>query len=293
MVELKENNDKEVKIYPYRCSIKNEDIKISNFPEIFKIENANNNVVEYTSDTYLVLVIDEIYDGFVFGRFFKLRDDSPTIFNRKEGKEKDIELLSEENIKEESHFILNVKDCIIFAEYNFSAIRMFSYPLSYYLNEKFKLNDCTVEAIEDKDTFNNLKTEEEILSLTLGFAQDSTKTLEEKYNMPAWKGLLDIGQDNESFFEVTVKRCRKKDSRLNKDKVIDMVGNLVKNKAPIDSIKVETQDIVYDLVKNNLLFYYLNIKRDGRKLNRDDFNHKTLTLYKKYIETIKKNLKKD
>ena len=50
---------------------------------------------------------------------------------------------------------------------------------------------------------------------------------------------------------------------------------------------------MYDLIKNNLLFYYLKIKKEGRKLDKGDFNFKTLTLYKKYIITIKENLKKD
>jgi len=293
MVELKENDDKDVKIFPYQCELSLPENKVENFPELFKIENSESNVVEYISDTYLVLVIDSIYEGFMFGRFFKLRDDSPTIFNRKEGKEKNIELLSEENIKEESHFIWNIKDCIIFAEFNFNAIRMFSSPLSYYLNERFNVDDCKVKPIEDKNTFDNLKKEEDIYSLILRTAQESSKTLQEKYNLPDWKVLSDIGQDNETIFEVTVKRSRKKDSKLDKEKVIAIVGNLVENKAPIESVKVETQDLVYDLIKNNLLFYYTKIKKDGRKLNNEDFNFKVLSLYKKYISTIKGNLKKD
>jgi len=293
MVEIKEVDDKQVKIYPYECDINLSDKQVDDFPNIFKIENAEENIIEYTKDTYLVLVIDSIYDGFMFGRFFKLRDDTPTIFNRKEGKEKDIELLSEENIKEESHFIWNIKDCIIFAEYNFSAIRMFSYPLSFYLNEKFSVDNCIVKPVEDKNTFNNLTKEKEILSLSLRIAQENTKTLEEKYNLPAWKSLLEIGQDNETYFDVIVKRCRKRSSHLDKDKVIEIVGNLVENKAPVEAIRVEAQDIVYDLIKNNLLFYYIKIKREGRKLDNEDFNFKVLSLYKKYIPTIKENLKKD
>lgn len=293
IVEFKENKDTDVKIFPYKCDLNLPENKVDDFTELFKIENSESNVVEYISDTYLVLVIDEVYDGFMFGRFFKLRDDSPTIFNRKEGKEREIDLLSEENIKEESHFIWNIKDCIIFAEYNFSAIRMFSSPLSYYLNERFKVDNCKIEPIEDKNTFNNLKKEEEIYSLILRTAQESSKTLQEKYNLPDWKILADIGEDNETIFEVIVKRSRKKESRLNKEKVITIVGNLIENKAPIESIKVETQDLVYDLIKNNLLFYYIKIKKDGRKLDNEDFNFKVLSLYKKHIPTIKGNLKKE
>lgn len=293
MVEVKEKSDKNVKIFPYLCEINLPENKTEDFKEIFKIENSENNVIEYISDTYLVLVIDDIYDGFMFGRFFKLRDDSPSIFNRRDGKERDIDLLSEENIKEESYFIWNTQDNIILAEYNFSAIRMFSYPLSQYLNEKFKVDDCKIFPIEDKNTFNNLKKEEEIYSLNMRIAQESSKSLQETYNLPDWKILLDIGKDNETFFEVTVKRNRKKDSKLDKDKVVSIVEGLVKNNAPIESIKVETQDIVYDLIKNNLLFYYINVKKDGRKLNRPDFNFKASSLYKKHIGTIKENLKKD
>lgn len=291
MVEIKEKIDKEVKIFPYKCDITPPDNKIEDFKELFKIENSDTNVIEYMSGIYLVLVIDECYDGFMFGRLFKLRDDSPTIFNKKEGKEREIDLLSEENIKEESHFIWNIKDSIIFAEYNFSAIRMFSSPLSGYLNEKFNIDDCKVVPIQDKNTFTNLKKEEIIYSLNMKIAQDKSKSLQDQYNLPDWKILFDIGEDNETFFEVSVKRSRKKDSKLDKDKVINIVGNLIEKKAQVDSIKVETQDIVYDLIKNNLVFYYINVKKEGRNLDKTDFNFKTLSLYKKHIDTIKSNLK--
>lgn len=293
MPDLCENNDKNIKVYPYFCKITSDDIQINKFHEIFKIDNSKNNVIEYVSGTYLVLVIDEIENGFMFGRFFKLRDDSPTIFDREKGKERDIPLLNGENVKEESHFVWNVADSIILAEFNFSAIRMFSYPLSYYLNEKFGVNDCRIEPLEDKNTFENLKMEDDILALNLRVAQESTKKLEEEYNLPAWKGLLEISKDNETIFEITVKRGRKKESKLDKDKVISIVGNLIENKAPIESVKVETQDIVYDLIKNNLLFYYIGIKKDGKKLNRHDFNNKVSLLYKKYSPNIKNNIKRD
>lgn len=293
MVEIKENSDKDVKIYPYFCDIEIPTKKVEDFPEVFKIENAEENVVEYISDTYLVLVVDDVRNGIMCGRFFKLRDDSPSIFNRVEGVERDIELLSEENVKEESHFVWHINDKIMFAEYNFKAIRMFSSPLSYYLNEKFGVEDCKITPIEDKHTFTHLKKEEEILSLNLKLTQDSTKTLEEEYNLPAWKGLLEIGKDNETIFEVSVKRCRKKDSQLNKEKVISFVSKLVENKAPIESVKVEAQDIVYDLIKNNLLFYFVKVNKDGRNLDKEKFYTRAISLYNKHINSIKENLKKD
>ncbi|GEM_PF-4805919 len=287
------NIGKEVKVYPYVCTIPNSNIKVADFSTIFKISKAEKNVIKYHSDTYLVLIIDQLDNGFMFGRFFKLREDSPTIFDRKKGKERDISLLAEENIKEESHFIWNIQNGIIFAEYNFNAVRMFDTPLSFYLNEKFGVEDCTIMAIPDKHTFEHLKKEPEILALNLRFAQESTKNLEKKNNMPAWNVLLDIGQDNESIFEVSVKRSRKKDSKLKKEKVISLVGDLAKSETPPESIRVETLDLVYDLIKNNLLFYKLPIQKNGRKLDKADFNYKAQELYKRHIDNIKENLKKE
>ena len=287
------SKDKEVKIYPYHYilnGIENESQKIY---ERFKIENADKNLLEYIKDTYLVLFVDDVDGDFVFGRFFKLRSDSPSIFNRKSHEEKDIDLLDEENIKEESHFIMNTKDSIILAEYNFSAIRMFSSPMTTYLEELLRMKGSQVLPIEDLNAFANLKEEGDILSVFFRITQNSSKSLEEDFNFFALKSLLNLSEDEDTIYEIIIKKSRKKDGKLDKDKIVDMVDNLLKKKAPIKDMRLETQDLVYDLIKGNLLFYRIDIETDGRNLKSQDFFNKAISLYHRHINKIRTMIKKE
>lgn len=293
IINSNELKDKEVKIYPYHYILDGLDNDSQKIYEKFKIENAENNLIEYIKDTYLVLVVDDTDGDFVFGRFFKLRSDSPSIFNRKSHEEKPIELLADENIKEESHFIMNTKDSIIFAEYNFSAIRMFSSPMTTYLEEILKTKGSKVLPIEDLNNFENLKKEEDILSVFFRITQNSSKSLEETYNLFALKSLLNLSTDTDTIYEVSIKKARKKDSKLNKDEIIEMVGNLIDKKAPVEDIKLETADLVYDLTKGNFLFYRMDIETDGRNLKSSDFFNKAILLYKRQIVKIREMVRKE
>jgi hypothetical protein len=273
-------------------------IKIDNFPRIFRITEGEKNVKPYPPPpdvpiTNLVLVIDNAHSGFMFGRFFKLRNDVPMIYNKKRGEERPIELFKNENIKEESHLVWNIADKILLAEYNFSAIRMFSYPLSSYLEQKFGIEGCIISPIVNINAFTNLKGEEKILSLRIRFGQENIKTLEQKFNLPAMNVLSEMDQDNQTSYEVAVIKSRKRGSTLNREKAIGLFENLLDKKAPISSIKVETQETVYDLLKDNLLSYSFPVNKDERKVDTNDFYNKALRLYNNRIDEIKANLAHD
>jgi len=280
---------KRVKIYPYFCEMPDNRIKINNFPKIFKITNASKNVLPHSFDTHLVLVIDETHDGFMFGRFFKLRGDAPMIFNKRRGNEREIPLLPDDEIKEESLFVWNMSDGVIFAEYNFNAIRTFGGPLSSYLNSKFGVRGCTVTPIFNADAFDSLKKEDEIFSMCIKFAQEKTRILEKRFGWPSLKVFSEITKGNRTYLKVTI--AGRRGNVLNKNEVIDFAKDWIEKEAPVDSIRVEASEAVYDLIGDTVLSYPLLVRKHGRKLDKKDFNGKACALYNNKIETIKATIR--
>ncbi len=287
------NPSREVTVYPYTYEFDGLQNNVKEIMEKFSIDNVSKNIREYTQDTFLVLVADDESNDFIFGRFLKLKNDTPIILNRQDGSQKRIELLDDENIAEQSHFILNIKDKIIFGEYNFEAVRHFSKPMVYYLNKIFDVKDNKVIPIPDVDTFSKLQGEEEINLFRLRVSQQNMNFLEQKFSLPSWKVLMDLASDNETSFEIIVKKSRKRDSFLNKDKTIEFSNNLKKENTPLEVLKIETEDIVYDLINNNLVSFRVNVKNDGRKIDTENFYFQIRKLYDKHIEKLKSSLKKD
>lgn len=283
------NPTKEVKIYPYQCKLE-KTLSTSNFWEDkFHRDEVAQNIVEYNPDTFLVIVVDEISNNFVFGRFLKLRSDTVGIINRRDGSERKIELLDEENIREQSHFIVNTEDGLIFAEYNFQAIRHFSTPLSYYLNKLFDTKNNEVQPLPDSTTFTKLKGEEELNVFKLRVAQENLDYLEKKFNLSTARVLLDIAQDKETTFEIVIKKSRKKGSHLNKDKVLELSEKL--KTANVEKLAVESEDIFYDLINNNLISFRIIVKTNGRLIDSDDFYFKARNLYDRQIDKLKEKFK--
>lgn len=155
---------------------------------------------------------------------------------------------------------------------------MFSSPMTTYLEEILKTKGSKVLPIEDLNNFENLKKEEDILSVFFRITQNSSKSLEETYNLFALKSLLNLSTDTDTIYEVSIKKARKKDSKLNKDEIIEMVGNLIDK---------------YDLTKGNFLFYRMDIETDGRNLKSSDFFNKAILLYKRQIVKIREMVRKE
>jgi len=291
MVEEVKPNSKIIKLFPYQYSIDGIENIPKNWENKFSKDNVEDNLIEYSRDAFLLLVVDDISNNFIFGRFLKLRNDVPLVINRKDGEERRIDLLDEENIIEQSHFIMNVQDNFLFAEYNFNAIRHFVKPFSYYLNKLFEVKGNEINPLTDTNTFKKLQGEEELNSFRLSVAQENISFLEEKFNLNLFKSLVDVAKDNQTSFEIIIKKSRKKKATLDKEKILKISQELTENKAPLQRLSIESDDISYDLINNNLINYKVYVKMEGRGLNSNDFYFSVRNLYERQIDKIKSNLK--
>lgn len=110
----------------------------------------------------MLIIIDGYEGNLLFGRFLILRNDVPGVLNRRTRSEREIQLLSGENIKEESRFVWGVADKVILGEYNHHAIRHFAHPMMFYLDKIFNVEDSDVRPIRDSETFSLMRSEREM-----------------------------------------------------------------------------------------------------------------------------------
>ncbi|MCK4797258.1 MAG: hypothetical protein KAT05_07735 [Spirochaetes bacterium] len=291
MAEQLKTSQKVVKLHIYQYRLSGTDNTTSNLKDIFNIETITNNIIKYYVHFSLLLVFDRIDGDFLFGRFLKLRKDTPSILNRLSGSERNIELSIEEDIEEISHFICNVNDNIIIAEYNFQAIRHFSAPLKYYLDKIFDANDNLILPVEDKDTSTKFKkTPKGIKSFRIRVAQYKIKELEQSLKLSPLSTLLDLSKNNNTMYDIKVIKSRKKDEFLDRHEVLKTVENL-NGDGGIYTLEAETTDCVYDLINNNLIRYHITLDDGGRRINSEEFYEKVKELYLKYIRDIKESLR--
>lgn len=216
---------KRVNVFPYKFEIEKELNNKSVFMEKFSIKKVKNNLMPY-GVTSLLLIIDDDVGDFICGRFLKLRSDSPAILNIINGSERDISLLDSENIEEISHFILNLKDNIIIAEYNHQAIRHFSTPLEKYLNYTFKTNSVSVDIIPNSDTFQSMQSEKEFKSIKVKLAQSSLKRKEHEVGVSIIGALKDLARGGRTMVEIKISRGRGIDTEMQRRKVIEYADSL-------------------------------------------------------------------
>ena len=134
---------REVNAYVYQMKL--------NLPEEHKDLNAifNINLIKNLVDNAItlgegedaaqyLLIVDKKDGNFLCGRFVRLSDLAPRKLNWNTKREREVALRKGENLENISHFIWNVKDRVMFGEYNYHAIRIFTSKLTEYLNELFR-----------------------------------------------------------------------------------------------------------------------------------------------------------
>ncbi|MDD1777477.1 MAG: hypothetical protein LUQ65_04855 [Candidatus Helarchaeota archaeon] len=263
---------------------------VNTLKHIFAIKNVKANIVTFSDDYPLLLIIDQSENDFVFGRFIRLRKTSPPILDLDTATEREIELKISENLAEMSHFVWNVKDKVMFAEYNFHAIRNFGGPLTNYLNHKFNTTKNKVTPMEDFDTYAKFKRDgKPIKTFRLGITQDKLKAFEKRCNISPLITLLKFSADKAGIYEIIVRKDRSKDVQFNKGQVIEAVEHL-KSGDIISSLKVESQDAIYDLLNNNLLHFFVKLETEGKMISdRTQFYDMVKGLYVDNIDSVKEN----
>ena len=278
-----------VRLFPYQFKIPEGYDKQEIFVKRFDIQNVRQNLMPYVFHS-LVLVVDQEFGSFVCGRFLKLRRDTPAILNTTNGSERDISLLDNENIEEISHFIMNFKDNIILAEYNYQAIRHFSTPLAKYLEFIFKLDSVYIDVIPNIDTFKSMQSEKDFKSIRIKVAQSSLKRKENEVGISILGALKELALGGQTIIDIKISKGRGIDTDLPRKKVISYANDLKEN-IDLKILEIESSNASYDILNNNLLSYSCLVTERGKRVDRASFFKQAVILYDERIKFIKSCLK--
>ncbi len=255
------NKTKKVKFYVY--TIKNNILSNSNEIEtIFNKKLVNKNILSFGENDFC-LIYDKIENNYLKFRFIKLKGEIPRKLNKFSGESKLIDIdLDKERISYQSHFILDLENNIIFSEYNHNAARHINTNLTNYLNKKYELKDNLIEIIPLKnlDTYNELKSETKLKLLKTKLKSNNLKNKELNYNIFGILGnIKDYGDDNGLEVEIILRKSKSSES-LNKEEIEKFIEKhkdetTDEHKKFLETLKVETENTVYDLLNNNLTYY--------------------------------------
>ena len=166
-----------------------------NLAEIFQIGSLDTNWIELeleSGSTPHLLVVDKEKNGFIFGRFIRLRKEAPPILDKRDKTEDDFELTINRYLEEISHFIWHLNDGLMFCQYNHYGIRHFPTSLNPYFNirwkNEFTLRDDVILPIDNPDTFEEFRNDKSaMLTFKVRIAKKDV-VLEEKERNKGWTG---------------------------------------------------------------------------------------------------------
>lgn len=282
-------------MYPYSIKLPEEYLKPNYLMNKYsrKKEVVRENIHQYGNNS-LLLLCEKEENGFVEGRFLKLREDAPKILSQKSEKddaeEKDIPLEAGDFIEEISHFILSVKDRRILGEYNQSAVRNFVTPLDFYLRKTLDLDEDQVEikAIAIDNVLERIKDSDSLLAVTAKIAKPNLHHMEKLLHLnPVQVQKLYAKSDYD--LEITVRHKPRKN--LEKSEAISNIEELSGDKEVLEALKVETNDAIYDLIKPSLMFFKAHVVLDdkARFVTSWDFYQKARKIYNTNRDAILRN----
>jgi len=321
-----------------RIEVNSEDVfNIDNFRESFKIDKLGRNIVELVPDVPFLLIIDkndndndannnngngdnkdgetnnETYkindtdndtNDFLFGRLIRLRKEVPRILNLATQEER-IEILEEsENLEEISHFVWNLNENLLLAEYNYYAVRNFSAPLTAYLttiinkHKEILTSDfkpelkVEINSILDPKVFEKLKKDKSrVTKIQLSLAEPKVSYIDNALNqepadMLRRRAIETIEGESYHFNFALSSGHGKGKGIFNTPKLINFAETSLKdNKDIIKGMRIETETSAYDLIRHSL-YYIESFEMDGKIISDSSlFYNKAVDIYNEhYIE---------
>ena len=281
-----------VKLYPYSYVFGGITIDSGTLKNIFSKLQMKDNIIPYSSEFSLLLVIDGEDGDFLKGCFMKLRTDSPTIINIQKCDWKKIRLTPNEDIAEISYFIWNVADKRILAQYNFSAIRYFRKPLEFYWDSKFKRKDSEVYPISNVKAYEFLKkTKKEIKLFRIGILRSKMHSVEKVFPMSTWERLRGATESETCEYELVLKKGKIRDSHIDKEFIFKLTDELKEHKEDIERLIIETSDGSFNLVDFIWVKYRKSIRKDGKNIDAIDFYDNAIEAYNDNRDEILSSVK--
>jgi len=284
----------QVNIFPYTYRLSGIENTASILAKKFSSKNVKDNPIPYSDTCSLIFIVDQYKNDFLYGKFVRFRRDIPNVLDMYTGEVTGLSMDKNKGIIEESHFLMNVKAGIIFAQYNFHALRMFSTPAKFYFDTLFGTDDNSFEPIDNIDTYNDFKKEQKLQKFELGITKANYRKLEKKFNLSALDVFGSIADDEESMLVVEVRRSRKKDSSLNTKQIFELTDGLLRtNKEDIRVLRAESKNEAYNLLKGNLLSYFIEVDFDNRTIYSQQIYNETKKLYDDKITGLRATISKN
>ncbi len=261
----------------------------------FNLESdIQQNIVNYGDDS-LLLIIDSNSNGLLNCRLLKLRRSLiPNILNSRTKLERDILLRDNDFIKEESHFIWNVIDALIFGQYNYNAIRHFSLPLMHYLSTVLDDDDVDIRPARDEDTFRRMREDNRpFKKIEYSVSQESLTTTETERGIPIIRSLLGLKDDNNAIIKITISAGRGRGKVLNNQQISRVSETLIGRSEDLYSLKVYSDNSKYDLLNENLLRYAIRVNEVGGRIESSDFYSKARLLNQIHIINLRRRFRRD
>lgn len=271
---------KTITVYPHRI-LSQKDLDLYSFSNVFSKQNIDKNIKQYGED-YLLIVTDESTDNnLFFGRFLKLKTDKPDILNIQDKTEHELDLEPNEEIKYDSHFILDLKNRLLFAEYNHSGIRHFPRPLEEYFNAIFS-EKFEVQPIPSKNTLELINKDNKIKSISIKLAKAKLSFIENNIGIPILKSIYHFS-DGDLEIGITISKKGKK-GIFKPGKLIDIIKDYSKKvenekEDPLDVLKVYSDEAVYDVLSGIFRAWRVTLEYEDKKELNSKIWGKLKTVY--------------
>jgi hypothetical protein len=256
---------KPVKFYAYHILV-NGQIKDWNR---FVFDNIHDIATSKEEDDHsFAMLIDKVDRDLIYGRFVKLAKDLPDIADMKQRKE-NVELDPDKVIEYASHFIWDVKEEFLLGEYNNYCIKFFNTSrISEYFKEIVHLV-VNIEPVPLQDVIAELLKSKTFYSASIKVPRIRSDILSKLFHSQG--SFFDYLAEEESEIYIEVRQSLEKGGLARK-----FIEHLTKFKRDGDfkSVKIATEEAVYELIGDTLFNATINVKKRKRKVDRNDLYEK-------------------
>ena len=196
---------------------------------------------------------------------------------------------------------------MLFAEYNYYAVRNFSAPLTDYLttiinkhkdilNSDFKSElKIEVNSILDPKVFEKMKKDQSpVTKIQLGIAEPNLKYIDEALGLESVEMLRRAIKTLEGegyYLSFAISRGHGKGIFKNAEVIGFAEESLKDNKEIIKGMRIETEISAYDLVRH-LIYYFETCEMEGKIISDScSFYKKAVGLYNEHHEELAKYIK--
>jgi hypothetical protein len=215
-------------------------------------------------------IIGDSLDGrFVRGRFLKLIKDDIGRIDLEKLKEEIITNGPSEYVEENSHFIYDTSLNLVLAEYNPGGVNVLTKRASQLLDNAIKkcardLRNIIVNPIPSEEFIEQIVGTGFTKSARIHFERINLKYLEDK---GATSSLISALAEEEGFdLGIFAKMTVPRPLSVEKFKGFKELADKFKGKA--DSLKVNTDEGNFDIIKDNLLYFNAEIERSNTDIMR-------------------------